>query len=378
VLLSLVTAGVAGAAPPRRARRAVPAAPAKFTTPLTVAQMTGKQAVVETTDGTFVIDLRPDLAPNHVGYFMKLAQEGGYDGTIFHRVVKYGIVQGGDPLSKDPATRDQYGTGGLNVLNDEFSQTPQSRGTVSAIAVPGRADSSGSQFFICVADQPGLKGPFSVFGQVVEGMDVLQKISATPVDAEGRTTERVAITHVTIRDKPAPLPDPFATMAPADMAKYRAVLDTSLGPITIGFQPDKAPETVRNFLRLAQAGVYNGMTFHRVVKGFVIQTGALSSRAAALTAEQQARVHTLAPEFSDTAHVPGIVSMAHGDDPASATTSFFICTGNDEALNGHYAAFGRVLDGMPVVDAINGQPTNGETPVTPIVLKSVRVERIPD
>ena len=82
--------------------------------------MTGKQAVVNTSAGTFVIDLRPDLAPNHVGYFMKLAKEGAYNGTIFHRVVKYGIVQGGDPLSKDPAKAKLYGTGGLGVLKAEL------------------------------------------------------------------------------------------------------------------------------------------------------------------------------------------------------------------------------------------------------------------
>ncbi len=65
--------------------------------------MAGKQAVVATSAGTFVIDLRPDLAPNHVGYFIKLASAGAYNGTIFHRVVRLGIIQGGDPLSKDPA-----------------------------------------------------------------------------------------------------------------------------------------------------------------------------------------------------------------------------------------------------------------------------------
>ena len=87
-----------------------PAAP--FTTPLTVAEMTAKQAVVDTSAGTFVIDLRPDLAPNHVGYFIKLARSGAYDGTIFHRIVRLGIIQGGDPLSKEPAKAKAYGTGG--------------------------------------------------------------------------------------------------------------------------------------------------------------------------------------------------------------------------------------------------------------------------
>ena len=94
--------------------QAKPAPP--FKTPLTLAEMTAKQAVVATSAGTFVIDLRPDLAPNHVGYFIKLARSGGYDGTIFHRVIRHGIIQGGDPLSKDPAKAIQYGTGGLGVL----------------------------------------------------------------------------------------------------------------------------------------------------------------------------------------------------------------------------------------------------------------------
>src|SRR5688572_15115040 len=84
--------------------------PAFFTTPLAAAEMANKQAVVDTTAGVFVIDLRPDLAPNHVGYFMKLAREGAYQGTTFHRVIRLGIIQGGDPLSKDPAKAASYGT----------------------------------------------------------------------------------------------------------------------------------------------------------------------------------------------------------------------------------------------------------------------------
>src|SRR5687768_14007670 len=92
-----------------------------FKSMLTPAEMAGKQAVVNTTAGEFVIDLRPDLAPNHVGYFMKLARAGAYDKTIFHRVVRLGIVQGGDPISKDPAKVKLYGTGGLGMLKAEPS-----------------------------------------------------------------------------------------------------------------------------------------------------------------------------------------------------------------------------------------------------------------
>src|SRR5215467_8047128 len=86
---------------------------AQFKTPLTPAQMTNKQAVVETSQGTFIIDLRTDLALNHVGYFIKTATDGGYNGTIVHRVVRDGIIQGGDPLTKDKTKTALYGTGGL-------------------------------------------------------------------------------------------------------------------------------------------------------------------------------------------------------------------------------------------------------------------------
>jgi peptidyl-prolyl cis-trans isomerase B (cyclophilin B) len=129
---------------------------------------------------------------------------------------------------------------------------------------------------------------------------------------------------------------------------------------------------VRNFLRLAQAGVFDGTAFHRVVRGFVVQTGALNTRGP-LTEKQQKYVHTLKPEFNDTKHVKGIVSMARGDDPASATTSFFVVTGDASSLDNKYTVFGRVVDGMAVLDAIEQAPVNGETPINRIELSRVRV-----
>ncbi|HEU4936265.1 MAG TPA: peptidylprolyl isomerase [Vicinamibacterales bacterium] len=361
-------------------RRGAPApatqnpATALFTTPLSAAEMTNKQAVVNTTAGTIVIDLRPDLAPNHVGYFMKLAREHAFDGTAFHRVIRMAIIQGGDPLSKDPAKRSLYGTGGLGMLKAEFSAEPATRGAVAAVLQPNKLDSAGSQFFICVTDQVALNGKYTIFGRVAEGMDVAQKISETAADAENRPTERIVITDVAIRETPPPEPEPFAGDPPTALAQYRAALETSLGTITVEFFPDRAPEHVRNFLRLAETGVYDGTAFHRVVRGFVVQTGALTSRAP-LTEKQRKYVHTLKPEFSETPHVKGILSMARGDDPASATTSFFIVTGNASSLDGKYTVFGRVVEGLPVVDAIEQAPVNGETPVTRIELTRVRIIR---
>jgi peptidyl-prolyl cis-trans isomerase B (cyclophilin B) len=334
-----------------------------------------KQAVVETSAGTFIIDLAPDAAPNQVAYFTTLANDGVYDGTIFHRMVKYGMVQGGDPLSKDASKRALYGTGGLNHVRAEARAARMTRGSVAAVLVPGKPDSAGAQFFIAVVDQPGLDGQYTVFGHVSDGMDVVQQISATEVDATGLAIDRVEIRSVKIRDTPPPTPELFSTETPRELAAYRAVLDTSAGPITIEFSPDKAPAHVRQFLRLAQGAVFDTTAFHRVVPGFVIQTGALASRATPLTEKQQALVHNLQPEFNDTRHVRGIVSMARGDDPGSATTSFFICTAAAPALDGRYTAFGRVVDGMAAVDAIEATPRDGETPTTRIELKTVRLER---
>ena len=339
------------------------------------AQTPPKQAVVETSAGTFIIDLAPEAAPNQVAYFIKQAQDGAYAGTIFHRVVKYGMVQGGDPLTKDPSKRAQYGTGGLNAVKAEARAPKMTKGSVAAVMVPGRPDSAGAQFFIVFVDQPGLDGQYTVFGHVTDGMEVVQKISETPVDDKGLTTERVEIARVTIRETPPPAPEPFSTETVQELAAYRAVLETASGPITIELFPDKAPGHVRQFLRLAQARVYDGMAFHRVAPGFVIQTGALATRAAPLTEKQQKLVHNMAPEFNDTKHVKGIVSMARGDDPGSATTSFFICTGTSTALDGQYTAFGRVVDGMAAVDAIEAAPRNGEAPLARIELKTVTIQR---
>jgi hypothetical protein len=97
------------------------------------------------------------------------------------------------------------------------------------------------------------------------GIEVVEQISAAAVDADGRIVDRVEIKSLTIRDTPPPEPVPFSTQTPTELAAYRAVLETSLGEIGIELFPDRAPNHVRNFLRLAQAGVFDGMAFHRVV-----------------------------------------------------------------------------------------------------------------
>lgn len=347
-----------------------------YVTPLTVDEMTGKQLLLDTDRGEIAINLRPDLAPNHVGLVMKLAEQGAYDGTIFHRMVVHGIIQGGDPLTTDPAREDVYGRGGLGLVDVELGDAQHLRGAVSAVLVPGQFDSGGAQFFICVVAQPSLDGRHTIWGQVADGMDVVTTISKTPVDAEGRATERVTVRAATIRDTPPLEAMPFTAETDAELAAFRVILETDAGSIAIDFYPDRAPTHVRNFLRLAEAGVYDGMAFHRVVRGFVIQSGHLPTRRDPLTDRQQRFIQSLEPEFNDTPHVAGIVSMARIDDPSSASTSFFICTGVASELDRQYTAFGVVVEGLDVVRVIEATPTDGEeAPVERVEIRDARVVR---
>jgi len=178
VLLAVLTAGAASPAPSPSSE--------------------ASEAVVETPQGSFVIRLLAELAPRHAAHFVETARAGGYDGTTFHRIVTRGIIQGGDPLSKDPKQSARYGTGGLGLLKAELSDRAFTRGTVAAARRPSGKDTGGSQFFVCVADQPALKGQYTIFGEVVSGMDVVDKISDTPVDGD-RPRTRIEM-KVRVRD----------------------------------------------------------------------------------------------------------------------------------------------------------------------------------
>jgi peptidyl-prolyl cis-trans isomerase B (cyclophilin B) len=376
VVMALASMGVTQKPKPVPAKPGPAPAEAPFVNPYSPEELRNKQAVIETAAGTIVLDLLAEAAPNHVAHFIKTAREGGYDGTLFHRVIKHGIIQGGDPLSKDPGAKARFGTGGLNRLKPEPSGEKQTRGAVSAVLVPNRPDSAGTQFFVCIADQPALDGQYTVFARVAEGILVAQKISEAAVDEKSAPLEPIAMMRVVIRDKPAPTPEPFSTESVAELARYRAVLETSLGDIAIAFTPDKAPEHVRNFLRLASAGVYDGTSWHRVVKGFVVQTGHMPTRREPLNEAQQRLVRDLKAEFNDQVHELGTVSMARLADPDTANTSFFVVTARAQMLDQKYTVFGRVVSGLDVVQKIEAAPVNGETPVDRIELRRVRIEKL--
>ncbi|HEV8130200.1 MAG TPA: peptidylprolyl isomerase [Acidobacteriota bacterium] len=328
-----------------------------------------QQVVLETSTGIIVMEVFPGAAPNYVKKFLDRIDNGFYVGTTFHRAVPLGIIQGGDPLSRDPKKRDLYGTGGLNELKREPNQLSHVRGTVSGVLIPGNPDSAGSQFFICVTDQKQLDGQFTAFGRVVEGMEVVEKISQLPTDNEQRIEPRVEIAKTYLRDRPKPEPIPFAAATPEEMAKYRVVIATSLGNIEVALFPEVAPEHVRQFLRFAQLGLYDGTTFHRVVPRFVIQGGSISSRREPVPQRYAPLLKSLKAEFNSRLHVRGAVSMARTADPDSGMDSFFIVLEPQPQLDGKYSVFGQVVSGIDVVDAIASAPLNGERPIQQIEIR---------
>jgi peptidyl-prolyl cis-trans isomerase B (cyclophilin B) len=165
-------------------------------------------AVLKTSQGEMVIEFWPDVAPNTVANFIKLAKSGFYDGTAFHRIIKGFMVQGGDPKSKDASKEGEWGTGGSGEhINGEFNDRKHEFGVIS-MARAQSPDSASSQFFICLAPPEDghmqyLNGKYTCFGKLIKGEDVLRKLGDTPVGPaptgeNSRPTSRVTLESVKI------------------------------------------------------------------------------------------------------------------------------------------------------------------------------------
>jgi peptidyl-prolyl cis-trans isomerase B (cyclophilin B) len=172
----------------------------KETSPMTTSN---EVAVIKTSEGEMVVQFWTDAAPNTIENFKKLARQGFYNGTIFHRIIKGFMIQGGDPNSKDPAKEDSYGQGGPDYkIKAEFNDHPHDPGVIS-MARSADPDSAGSQFFICLAPIHRLDHQYTTFGKLIKGNDVLEKIGNTPVgrNSQGETskpTKRVVINKIDI------------------------------------------------------------------------------------------------------------------------------------------------------------------------------------
>src|ERR1051326_6529132 len=159
-------------------------------------------ALIKTSEGDMVVQFWTDAAPNTIENFKKLARSGFYNGTIFHRIVKGFMIQGGDPNSKDPTKEAIYGEGGPGYkIKAEFNDHPHERGVLSMAREPD-PDSAGSQFFICLAPVSRLDHQSPTFGKLIKGLDVLDKIGDTPVTMQhgerSKPTQRVTINKIEI------------------------------------------------------------------------------------------------------------------------------------------------------------------------------------
>ena len=161
----------------------------KFT-PEEIRKMSETTAIIETTLGNIELKFFPEVAPNHGKNFVELAKKGFFDGTTFHRVIPGFMIQGGDPNSKNP-DKSKHGMGGPGyTVKAEFNDKPHKRGTLS-MARAQDPDSAGSQFFICVAEAAFLNKQYTVFGEVVSGMPVADKIVNQPRDKRDNPNDRV-------------------------------------------------------------------------------------------------------------------------------------------------------------------------------------------
>jgi len=334
------------------------------------------EALLETSSGPIVIEFFAKDAPRHVENFVKNAREGAYDGTTFHRLVKYALIQGGDPLSKNPRDRARYGTGGLNTgLPDEINKNKHIGGAVSSVlqAVrPGATDvkpgTSGAQFFIVLnagTAQANLDSTFTVFGHVVEGMDAVTNISLAPASAAGVASERIEIKKVTIREK-TPTLDQMKTM--------RATIETSLGTFKLQLQPEAAPNAARAFVRYARSGLYDGITFFRVSAKYFIEAGYVGDWPADSPNKKRIFSYWYSPgDKSAVKQERGTVSMRLADD-GTIGWYFFIISKDNPALDGKHVPFAKVVDGLDVVDKIADAEVAGDKPTQRIEIKKITLQ----
>ena len=379
-------------------------------------------AVIEIIDyGTIKIELDHTQAPATVKNFIDLANDGFYDGLTFHRIMEGFMMQGGDP--------DGDGTGGSpNKIVGEFTANgykntiTHKRGVVS-MARANAFNSGSSQFFIVHEDSTFLDGQYAAFGCVVEGIDVVDKVcnTAAPIDGNGTIPKAAqpvikSITIETVDKKPGITAETIASNAlvvtptessnvsdeasseadssdeSSEVSKddvstsldksltYYAIIDVKdYGKITLQLDQNEAPITVENFVLLAEDGFYDGLTFHRIMEDFMMQGGDPKGNSTGGSGKNIIGEFSQNGYSNSISHKRGVISMARAFDPNSASSQFFIVHADSTFLDGQYAAFGYVTEGMDVVDAIceaanptdnNGTIAKADQPV----INSIKIE----
>lgn len=332
------------------------------------------------------LELYPDMAPNTVNNFIDLVSSGYYDGLGFHRIVPGFMIQGGDPEGSGMGGPD-YTIAGEFASNGFTQNTLSHTEGVISMARSSDPDSAGSQFFICDGDASFLDGQYAAFGKVIEGQDVVNKIANEPAQNEMAVTPAIMKT-VTVDTFGVPYPDPTIISEGSFEMTFDPIQNSKPGEnpiVTITMEtgdiiklelfPEVAPNTVNNFISLVSSGYYDGLVFHRIVPGFMIQGGDPTGTGTGGPG------YAIAGEFAmngftqnTLSHKEGVLSMARSGMPDSAGSQFFICDGDASFLDGQYAAFGIVIEGQDVVNKIANEPAQNEMAVTPAVMKTVTVD----
>ncbi len=334
--------------------------------------------------GKMTLELYHDIAPATVENFVKLTTEGFYDGTVFHRIMNGFMIQGGDDNGDGISSADAKTIKGEFSANGFNNTLKHERGVIS-MARTSDPNSASSQFFIMHADNAGLDGNYAAFGMLKDGFDTLDSIATSPVSINSQSGERsvpvneivldyVIITGTYDRDgaDAADNTKPAETKSEEELYANPVKVEMSVkdyGKITLEVYPNLAPITVSNFLSLAKSGYYEGSVFHRIIEDFMIQGGEGDDSAKSIKGEFSSN-----GVYNPLKHDRGVISMARTNVPDSASSQFFIMHKAAPHLDGQYAAFGKVIEGIEVVDEIAVVDTNAsDAPYDEIVIEYVKV-----
>ena len=324
--------------------------------------------------GTISLTLDADTAPVSATNFINLANADFYDGLTFHRIIDGFMIQGGDPegTGAGGSAQNIQGEFTSNGIKNDLAHT---RGVIS-MARTNEPNSASSQFFIMHEAAPHLDGDYAAFGWVTSGIEIVDAICANtqvedyngtvlaknqPVIKEVRVTGKLEGTDTTSGNNtntPTPTPAQTADLLTQDSpdllsGQYNIEIDIKdYGIITLTLDADIAPVTVTNFINLVNSGFYNGLTFHRIISGFMIQGGDPLGLGIGGSSQKIQGEFAANGIENNLEHTRGVISMARSNDPDSASSQFFIMHEDAPHLNGNYAAFGWVTSGIEVVDAI--------------------------
>ncbi len=327
--------------------------------------------------GLMTIELYPDVAPITVHNFATLVSEGFYDGLTFHRIIENFMIQGGDPEGTGAGGSDKNIKGEFSA-NGVENNLAHDRGVIS-MARSQACDSASSQFFICHAKSAHLDGQYAAFGRVVEGLEVVDSIATVATDSNDAPTEKVVIEYAKLvygADNIESIDTTEETRA--DWGRGDSInVEMSVkdfGIIKLTLDHKQAPITVENFVSLVEEGFYDGLTFHRIIENFMIQGG--DPRGTGTGGSDQTIKGEFAANYVNNtiSHKRGVISMARSSDYNSASSQFFICHADSTYLDGNYAAFGYVTEGLDVVDKIATVETDdSDYPEEKVVIEYIKV-----